>query len=136
MKLHLSEGAYYWSGLSKLNLLLGAPIGILWYFTKGVVKTEYDLWKICFSIYISFKSEPQYKVYAYKEKKVYCKLPNFSFSTRFEKAVPTVEKLCEEIKVLEDVVSQMKGKQVVTFCHNDLLIANFIYDEYQSRFFF
>lgn len=63
----------------------------------------------------------------------YIFLSMFQIYFRFEEAIPAIEKLNEEIKMLEDVVLKMKHRQGITFCHNDLLIANFIYDEYQSR---
>ncbi|XP_057290691.1 ethanolamine kinase 1-like isoform X2 [Hydractinia symbiolongicarpus] len=51
---------------------------------------------------------------------------------RFLSAVPSKKDLLGEVSVIEEAVSKLE-KKMITFCHNDLLCANFIFDEYEEE---
>ncbi|XP_064480770.1 ethanolamine kinase 1-like [Ornithodoros turicata] len=55
-------------------------------------------------------------------------------NTRFLKCIPNKSELEQEVKLLEDHLSQL-GSPVV-FCHNDLLLKNFIYQEKEDKVIF
>ena len=57
----------------------------------------------------------------------------FFFLIRFESDVPSMELLHKEINNLEDCMKKLKTPLSISFCHNDLLIENFIHDEYESK---
>lgn len=51
---------------------------------------------------------------------------------RFLSAVPSKKDLLGEVSAIEEAVSKLEKKRI-TFCHNDLLCANFIFDEYEEE---
>ena len=53
---------------------------------------------------------------------------------RLEEAIPTFEVLHQEVDMLKNVFQSLKNQPNLVFCHNDLLIANFIYDEYEGLY--
>jgi len=55
---------------------------------------------------------------------------------RYEEAVPSLESLRGEVETLSEAISNLKNKPNISFSHNDLLIANFIHDEYQDEIYF
>ena len=51
-----------------------------------------------------------------------------SWFFRFEELVPSLEQLKNEIENLKNQVKGFSNEQIV-FCHNDLLLANYVFDE-------
>ena len=44
-----------------------------------------------------------------------------------------MESFHKEVDHLEECMKKLKTPLAVSFCHNDLLIENFIHDEYEGR---
>ena len=63
---------------------------------------------------------------------------NFSFFViiicRFISLVPSLESLRKEVDCLAECIRGLKNNPAISFCHNDLLVANFIHDEYDGMY--
>ena len=53
-------------------------------------------------------------------------------SFRFQEQVPTIEQLHIEVENLANQVNSFSDKKIV-FCHNDLLCANYVFDEQNGK---
>ena len=53
-------------------------------------------------------------------------------SFRFQEQVPTIEQLHIEVENLANQVNSFSNKKIV-FCHNDLLCANYVFDEQNGK---
>ena len=51
---------------------------------------------------------------------------------RFQEQVPTIEQLHVEVENLANQVNSFSNKKIV-FCHNDLLCANYVFDEQNGK---